>query len=234
MSQLGAVRSNQPQKIEVKISSTKLDVVLDGMVILPENPVGIVLFAHGSGSTRSSPRNEKVAQTLARRRIGSVLFDLLTEAEAQNRKNVFDISLLSNRLVGVTNWLQFQSFSENKFIGFFGASTGGAAALMAAAQLGESVAAVVSRGGRADLVPNSLLMKVRCPTLLLVGELDEPVINWNRKALAYLPHGKMNIIPGASHLFEEEGTLDKMSDEAAAWFAKCFQDKKIETMINLQ
>jgi putative phosphoribosyl transferase len=234
MDRVGTIRPTQTQKFDVKISSTQLDVVLDGVLLLPENPVGFVLFAHGSGSSKRSSRNQKVAEFLAQFKIASLLFDLLSEEESNDRRNVFNISLLTNRLVGAFHWLQFQTYSDGKPIGFFGASTGGAAALMAAAQLKDSIVAVVSRGGRPDLVPNSQLLKIKCPVLLLVGELDEPVINCNRKSMALVSNAKISIVPGASHLFEEEGTLEKMAMEAASWFVKCFQDKKLETMIHLQ
>ena len=175
-----------------------------------------------------------VARTLAQSRVASVLFDLLTESEAENRTNVFNISLLTERLLAASRWLKLQSFSENRNFAFFGASTGGSAALMAGSRLGDLVTAVVSRGGRPDLVPNSQLLKIKCPVLLLVGGLDESVLSWNRKSMVLIPHSKLIVIEGASHLFEEEGALEKMANEAAAWFAHSFRDKELEKMINLQ
>lgn len=234
MTMPSAIRSSETRKFEVIISDPKMDVILDGTVILPENPIGFVVFAHGSRSSRKSPRNLSVARTLANSRIASVLFDLLTVEEAESRSNVFNIGLLTERLMAATRWLKLQSFSENKNIAFFGASTGGSAALMAGARLGDSIAAVVSRGGRPDLVPNSQLMKIKSPVLLLVGALDESVLSWNRKSQSLIPRSKLIVIEGASHLFEEEGALEKMANEAVAWFAHCFRDKELEKMINLQ
>jgi putative phosphoribosyl transferase len=196
-----------------------------GSLNLPKDLNGIVIFAHGSGSGRLSPRNQQVAEMLNNAGIGTLLFDLLTEAESQSRANVFDISLLAKRLISATRWVQRQDFGRNAAIGFFGASTGGGAALWAAADLKDEVKAVVSRGGRPDLAIERL-DKVSAPTLLLVGGRDTAVISLNHKALAHLESGKLILIPGATHLFEEPGTLELVSSAASAWFLKYFNPSK--------
>jgi pimeloyl-ACP methyl ester carboxylesterase len=177
-----------------------------------------VVFVHGSGSSRLSPRNAAVAQRLRATGLGTLLFDLLTEAEAADRANVFDIPLLAERLREATKWLRRQPEAADRGIGYFGASTGAAAALMAASASPEDVGAVVSRGGRPDLAGDAL-PKVRAPTLLLVGSRDPVVLGLNQFALAKLTcFARLVVIPGASHLFEEPGTLEEAGRLAAAWF----------------
>jgi len=195
-------------------------VTLHGELIIPTGAEGVVLFAHGSGSSRYSPRNQFVARTIREEGVGTLLFDLLTKEEEvidnHTRHLRFDIGLLAERLVDAAYWLK-GNFSYLS-IGFFGASTGAGAALVAAAELGENVGAVVSRGGRPDLAGDSL-PQVKCPTLLIVGELDYPVIKINQKALAHLRCAKeLKIVPGATHLFEEPGTLEEVARLAAEWF----------------
>ena len=198
------------------------NVQLAGELIIPVGATGIVLFAHGSGSSRHSPRNQFVAQTIRQAGIGTLLFDLLTSAEEavdlQTRHLRFDIGLLAERLVDATNWLKRESDTWDLNVGYFGASTGGGAALVAAAQLGSDVKAVVSRGGRPDLA-GAALPKVTAPTLLIVGERDEPVIEMNEEALAQLNCvKKLTIVPLATHLFEEPGALEKVARLATDWF----------------
>ena len=191
---------------------------LQGDLAVPEGARGIVLFAHGSGSSRRSPRNRLVADTLTEAGIGALLFDLLTPAEEADRRNVFDIPLLARRLVGATRWLAGRPETARHAIGYFGASTGAAAALVAAATPGISVGAVVSRGGRPDLAGESLA-RVNAPTLLIVGSRDPEVLELNRIALARLncPR-RLEVVSGATHLFEEPGTLQSVADLATRWF----------------
>ncbi len=193
---------------------------LIGDLSTPEQPAGLVLFAHGSGSSRLSPRNRMVAAELVRHGLATLLFDLLTEAESRERANVFDIDLLASRLVAATDWIADEPRMGGVPLGYFGASTGAAAALVAAAQLGNRIRAVVSRGGRPDLA-GGYLGGVTAPVLLIVGGADEPVIGLNRMAAERLraPH-KVVIIPGASHLFEEPGTLERAAQVAAEWFER--------------
>lgn len=193
-----------------------------GQLVIPSSAKGLVLFAHGSGSSHLSPRNRQVASTLNRAGIGTLLFDLLTEEESQNRANVFDISLLAERLKNATRWVQSRKDCQGFPLGYFGASTGAAAALWAAADLKEEVSAIVSRGGRPDLALHCL-DRVTAPTLLIVGEEDAPVIEMNRDALPYLRNGHLTIIPGATHLFEETGTLEAVAQHARKWFVFHFQ-----------
>jgi dienelactone hydrolase len=196
------------------------DVTLSGELNIPQNAAGVVLFAHGSGSSRHSPRNQFVARTIRNGGVGTLLFDLLTRDEeaidAHTRHLRFDIDLLADRLINATYWLKGE-FDDVR-AGYFGASTGAAAALVAAAQLGEIVGAVVSRGGRPDLAADSLPL-VKAPTLLIVGGLDYPVIDMNRQAYSRLRCEKeIEIVPGATHLFEEPGTMDQVAHLAAEWF----------------
>jgi putative phosphoribosyl transferase len=196
------------------------EVTLSGELNIPRNAAGVVLFAHGSGSSRHSPRNQFVARTIRNAGLGTLLFDLLTRDEeaidAYSRHLRFDIGLLADRLVNATYWLKGEV--DHVRAGYFGASTGAAAALVAAAQLGEIVGAVVSRGGRPDLAADSLPL-VKAPTLLIVGGLDYPVIEMNVHAYAHLRCEKeMEIVEGATHLFEEAGTLDQVAHLAAKWF----------------
>jgi pimeloyl-ACP methyl ester carboxylesterase len=197
---------------------------LEGVLHLPQNCVGVVLFAHGSGSSRFSPRNRYVAKVLQQRQIGTLLFDLLTREEEQEDEWTarirFDIPLLAERMEGATQWLEGYLGSRNLPFGYFGASTGAAAALVAAAKLPDKVGAIVSRGGRPDLAGDAL-EHVQVPTLLLVGGLDDVVIGLNEEALARLRcEKKLQIIPGATHLFEEPGTLEAVAEAAAAWFIR--------------
>jgi len=184
----------------------------------PENARGIVVFAHGSGSSRHSPRNRYVARVLNEAGLGTLLFDLLTPEEELNRANVFDISLLARRLTEVTSWLRAQPSAAGAAVGYFGASTGAAAALWAAAEPGAGMAAVVSRGGRPDLA-RPRLAAVTAPTLLIVGGHDEVVLDLNRRAQALLRcENHLAVVPGATHLFEEPGTLDAAAALARDWF----------------
>jgi putative phosphoribosyl transferase len=193
---------------------------LPGILAWPPQPSGMVLFVHGSGSGRLSPRNAAVAQQLRAAGLGTLLFDLLTEAEAADRRNVFDIDLLGQRLLAVTMWLSRQPETAGLRLGYFGASTGAAAALKAAAASPIDIAAVVSRGGRPDLAGHAL-RQVRAPTLLLVGSRDPVVLDLNQMALAQLTcFARLVVIPGASHLFEEPGTLEEAGRLAAAWFVR--------------
>lgn len=196
---------------------------LAGTLATPEAPVGLVLFAHGSGSSRLSPRNLMVASRLNEARIATLLFDLLSEAESRDRGNVFDIELLATRLAEATAWARGDANISALPIGFFGASTGAGAALTAAAE-DERIAAIVSRGGRPDLASTKALGKVRAATLLIVGSRDETVLTLNRQALAELKcEARLEIVRGATHLFEEKDALERVADLAADWFARHFQ-----------
>lgn len=193
---------------------------LAGDLRSPTRPSGLVIFAHGSGSSRLSPRNQEVAESLCDAGLATLLFDLLTEEEADDRSNVFDIDLLAGRLVGAIDWARARSDLAALPIGLFGASTGAAAALMAAALRPDAVAAVVSRGGRPDLAAPAL-DRVRAPTLLIVGGADEPVIDLNRWALERLTCPRaLTIVPGATHLFEEPGALDAVKRLAIEWYGQ--------------
>jgi putative phosphoribosyl transferase len=195
-------------------------VLLPGDLRLPPAPSGIVIFAHGSGSSRLSPRNVQVAAALAAARLGTLLFDLLTEPEAADRGNVFDIPLLAGRLVAATRWAQREHALQTLPVGYFGASTGAAAALCAAADMGARIGAVVSRGGRPDLA-GSRLGEVTAPTLLIVGGADEAVLELNELALGALRCTKaLAVVPGATHLFEEPGALEQVAASAVRWFAE--------------
>jgi len=191
---------------------------LEGDLVLPQNAKGLVIFAHGSGSSRFSPRNTHVARQLQEQGLGTLLLDLLTEHEAYDRRNVFDIPLLAGRMIEAVRFARSDTELSNLRIGLFGASTGAAAALVAAARLPNEVAAVVSRGGRPDLA-GTALKRVRAATLLIVGGADHGVIDLNQKAFDVLTCEKrLEIVPGATHLFEEPGTLDQVVDFAAQWF----------------
>ncbi len=191
---------------------------LVGNLAIPEPMRGLVLFAHGSGSSRLSPRNRFVAEVLQQREIGTLLFDLLTESEGLNRANVFAIGLLAERLLETTRWIRRQF--PHIPLGYFGASTGAAAALMAAAAVEHPIAAVVSRGGRPDLA-SPALRQVTAPTLLIVGGLDHPILEWNENARAALGGvSELAVIPDATHLFEEPGALEQVAGLAADWFRK--------------
>jgi alpha-beta hydrolase superfamily lysophospholipase len=191
---------------------------LVGDLSVPASPRGLVLFAHGSGSSRLSPRNVAVAETLNAHGFATLLFDLLTPAEAQDRRNVFYMPLLAGRVIAAARHLRDEPDVADLPLGLFGASTGGGAALLAAAALQDGVAAVVSRGGRPDLA-GARLAEVRAPTLLIVGENDRQVLASNREALAALTCEKLlRIVPDASHLFEEPGALETVTEMASAWF----------------
>jgi len=197
---------------------------LEGTISIPDDPLGLVILVHGSGSSHYSPRNQYVAQVLQDGGLATLLFDLLTVPEEtidlRTRHLRFDIDLLARRTAGVLEWLDLQPFAYDLKRGLFGASTGAAAALIAAAELPDKVDAIVSRGGRPDLA-NESLANVRTPTLLLVGEEDEAVIGLNQQALAEMHTGldkKLIVISGASHLFEEPGTLEQAAELARDWF----------------
>lgn len=194
---------------------------VEGMLELPDNVKSIVLFAHGSGSSRHSKRNTYVARVLQQQGIGTLLMDLLTQEEDADYPKRFDIPLLTHRLLAATQWIKTDKRTSHLPIGYFGASTGAAAALQAAALYDKEIGAVVSRGGRPDMAGISALETVSSPTLLLVGGWDEEVISLNRDAYKYMRCIKeISIIPGATHLFTEPGTLEEAAKQAAAWFIK--------------
>lgn len=191
---------------------------LAGLLAVPRGAKGLVIFAHGSGSGRLSPRNNYVAAGLQKAGLATLLLDLLTPSEERDRANVFDIPLLATRLIGAADWAEAQPAIAPLPLGYFGASTGAGAALLAAAKADGRIRAVVSRGGRPDLAGEAL-REVRSPTLLIVGSLDGPVIEMNRDAYRLIPGEKeMVIVPGAGHLFEEPGTLDEVIRQATRWF----------------
>lgn len=196
------------------------DVELEGMLEVPAGASGIVVFAHGSGSSRKSPRNNFVAEAIRDRGLGTLLFDLLTEVEDRTRENRFDIPLLTDRLVAVTEWLRNRDNTQDLAIGYFGSSTGAAAALRAAARRQDDTDAVVSRGGRVDLAAE-VLDDVRAPTLFVVGGADTDVLELNREAYEQLTSEKeLHVVEGAGHLFEGEGELEEVAAVAADWFAE--------------
>lgn len=224
----GTKTASQPREVEIRSGG----VVLNGDLSIPAGAKGVVLFAHGSGSSRHSPRNQFVAQTIREAGAGTLLFDLLTRTEesvdARTAHLRFDIGLLAERLVDATNWIAADDETSHLGVGHFGSSTGGGAALVAAAELGEAVGAVVSRGGRPDLAGDAL-PKVKSPTLLIVGGLDYPVIEMNREAYALLRCEKeLKIVPGATHLFEEPGTLATVAHLAADWFQKHLRSETLK------
>jgi putative phosphoribosyl transferase len=202
----------------VTISSEAIS--LSAFLGIPAKPTGVVLFAHGSGSGRFSPRNRFVAEQLQQGGIATLLIDLLTTDEAEDRRNVFDIDLLADRVLLASAWLREEPATSRLPLGYFGASTGAGAALEAAAQAAFPVGAIVSRGGRPDLAER-YLPEVMAPTLLLVGGEDAPVIEMNQQAYRLLRCPKqLTIIPGATHLFEEPGTLEQVAEQAAKWFQR--------------
>ncbi len=206
--------SRKEREIAIPTDSVTLSAILGE----PSNPRGLVIFAHGSGSGRFSPRNQYVAHVLQDAGFATLLPDLLTEREAMNRRLVFDIPLLAERLNGVANWARGQADLVSLPIGYFGASTGAGAALVAAAREDGRVLAVVSRGGRPDLAGEAL-PKVSAPTLLIVGGHDQPVITLNEQAYDQIrAPKKLVIVPGATHLFEEPGTLEEVARLATEWF----------------
>ena len=210
--------TESPRAIRIPAGS----VTLDGEIHVPADAEGLVLFAHGSGSSRHSPRNTFVAGQLRKAGLGTVLFDLLTadeeRADAARGHLRFNIGLLTQRLVCAAQWIAEEDEARHQRLGFFGSSTGGGAALVAAADLGKTISAVVSRGGRPDLAGGAL-RRVKCPTLLIVGELDEEVLELNQDAFGLLDCEKeLQVVRGATHLFEEEGALAEVSRLAAGWF----------------
>src|SRR5437764_5657107 len=214
--------STKIDMIEVQISAGAA--TLDGNLTIVREAKGLVLFAHGSGSSRHSRRNQFVASTLNHAGLATLLFDLLTPEEESvdlyTREHRFDISLLAKRLVYATKWAKEQKQTRDLKIGYFGSSTGGGAALVAAAELPNEVNAVVSRGGRPDLAGDAL-PKVKAPTLLIVGGEDHVVVDLNEQARAQMKcECKIDIVPGATHLFEEPGALEKVAKRAADWFVK--------------
>lgn len=203
------------------------DVVLEASLVIPQQPLGIVVFAHGSGSSRHSPRNLQVAAVLQRAGMATMLLDLLTPKEVAIDERSghlrFEVDLLAARLVAATDWLSQRPETRELKLGYFGASTGAAAAFLAAADCPEKITAIVSRGGRPDLA-GAALDRVGAPTLLIVGGIDTPVIAMNRHALHALNvEKKLVIVPGASHLFEEPGTLEEVARLASDWFDSHFQ-----------
>ncbi len=199
---------------------------LEGFLTVPGLATGLIIFAHGSGSSRLSPRNAFVAEALQLRGMATLLFDLLTEEEALDRRNVFDVPLLASRLEEAVEWARADAEVGTLKAGLFGASTGSAAALVAAAEIPEHVAVIVSRGGRPDLA-GALLHKVSAPTLLIVGGDDTVVLELNRDALAKLNCEKsLLVVPGATHLFEEPGALDQVARAASDWFALHLRPKQ--------
>ncbi|MDQ2950439.1 MAG: dienelactone hydrolase family protein [Acidobacteriota bacterium] len=216
------------------VSVAANSVTLDGDLSIPGAAIGIVLFAHGSGSGRHSPRNRYVAQTLREHGLATLLIDLLTPSEEKLDLRTghlrFDIALLAERLVGASDWLAQNPDTQRLSLGYFGASTGAGAALVAAAQRPDRVGAVVSRGGRPDLA-GPALAGVHAPTLLIVGGDDVPVIEMNREALGQLrSKKKLEIIPGATHLFEEPGALEEVARLASEWFEQhlnAFDERRI-------
>jgi len=216
----------------VRILST--GVPLEGILSVPERATGLVVFVHGSGSSRHSPRNQYVAQTLQEGGLATLLFDLLTaseeEIDLQTRHLRFDIDLLAKRTTGVVEWITRQQYEYAAKIGLFGSSTGAAAALITAAELTNHVHAVVSRGGRPDLA-GAALPNVNAPTLLIVGGNDSAVIHLNEQALVQIPPGenkKLKIVPGASHLFQEPGTLEHAARLARDWFQTHLSTVKVQ------
>ena len=213
-----ATRPNFEQEVVVPVSG---GIELRGRLSTPPEACGVVLFAHGSGSSRFSPRNQYVSNVLLKASIGTLLIDLLTREEDSVYEKRFDIAALSARLVHIIEWLKAEPHSKDLKVGLFGASTGAAAALQAAAMLPRDVACVVSRGGRPDLAGRESLERVAAPTLLIVGAHDDVVLQLNREAHAILCCKKrLHVVPRATHLFEEPGTLEEAADVAKGWFEK--------------
>ncbi len=218
------MKSSTQRLVEIPADS----VYLNGMLEVPAGARGVVIFAHGSGSGRFSPRNQYVARELRQGGLGTLLIDLLEEWESDDKRKVFDIKLLAERLLAATAWLQSDPETKDMAIGYFGASTGAGAAIEAAAKWGHAISAVVSRGGRPDLAME-YLPEVKAPTLLIVGGNDWPVISMNEEALAHLPGIKnLVIVPGATHLFEEPGALEEVARLARDWFNKYLVPNELE------
>lgn len=210
------ISNDSRQLVHIPVDSVTLEGVLD----LPQGAQAVIIFAHGSGSSRHSPRNKFVAQVLRDAGMGTLLFDLLTREEDTIYENRFDIALLTSRLKAATLWLREQPQTRKLGTGYFGASTGAAAAIRAAAELGAAIGAIVSRGGRPDMAEQAL-ENVQTPTLLIVGGYDNIVIQLNQQAYGLIKAEKeLRIIPGATHLFEEPGTLEEVARLAAEWFKK--------------
>jgi putative phosphoribosyl transferase len=213
-----------PQKVMIRSGHVRLD----GHLVVPLSPNGVAVFAHGSGSGRFSPRNNFVARHLQQGRVATLLIDLLTPDEAEDRRKVFDIDLLADRVLLAKAWLEQDARTKGLGIGYFGASTGAGAALQAAARDPSSIQAIVSRGGRPDLA-EPYLPSVTVPTLLIVGANDEPVIEMNQAAYRLLSCNKrIVIVPGASHLFEEPDTLEEVAEHALIWFQQHFPPAQYE------
>jgi putative phosphoribosyl transferase len=219
-------------EVEIPVGSKKLYGRLD----IPENPLGLVIFVHGSGSSRFSPRNQAVSNVLNNEGIATLLVDLLTSEEElideRNAKYRFNISLLAHRLVTITRWLSRNSLTSQIKIGYFGASTGAAAAILAAIEMPESVAAVVCRGGRTDLAVGANLRELRVPILMIVGSEDKEIIKVNlRSSKEFQSLNDIRVIQGATHLFQEEGALDQVAREATSWFLEAFKlAKRVSTV----
>jgi pimeloyl-ACP methyl ester carboxylesterase len=213
--------TNMKSKIEKELYFPISEITLTGNLSIPENAKGLIVFAHGSGSSRHSTRNKKVAARLQDAGFGTLLFDLLTVKEDEDYSNRFNIDLLTDRLIKVTDFLKSNPDTADLAIGYFGASTGAAATLMAAAKLGSTITAIVSRGGRADMA-ELFLPQVTSPTLLIVGGLDSEVIALNEKAYTTLRNAtkELRIVSGATHLFEEPGKLQEVANLAIEWFNK--------------
>jgi putative phosphoribosyl transferase len=213
-----STKMEAPQEVTIRSGRVRLE----GYLGIPLSPLGMVVFAHGSGSGRMSPRNNFVARNLQQGRVATLLIDLLTPDEADDRRKVFDIDLLADRVQLAKAWLEQDERTKGLGIGYFGASTGAGAALQAAARDPSLIQAIVSRGGRPDLA-ETYLTSVAAPTMLIVGGNDETVIEMNRAAYRLLACPKrLVIVPGASHLFEEPGTLEQVAEHALAWFQQHF------------
>lgn len=223
--------ASDTEKKDIEVRILIDSIYLEGILSIPEGAKGIVVFVHGSGSSRHSPRNQYVAKELQKGGLGTLLFDLLTVEEEKvdmiTRHLRFDIDLLSKRLIDVTRWILSRPDTKDLNIGYFGASTGAAAALIASSEHSDIVKAVVSRGGRPDLA-ESALMYVKAPTLLIVGGEDTQVIDLNKWALdkMVMLDKELKIVPGATHLFEEPGTLEEVARLAGEWFKKYLQEEK--------
>ena len=214
--------NNPDNANDVTVTVATADADLPGSLVLPDGAAGLVIFAHGAGSNRRSPRNGKVAELLNQAGFATLVFDLLTEKEQERYSaNVFDMGLLTRRLRGVVEWSQANAATKGLLIGLNGASTGAGAALNVAAELGEAISAVVSRGGRPDLAEPDRLPQVTAPTLLIVGAEDAEVIPLNESAAANLScTHEIKLVPGATHVFEESGTLEVAADMTVDWFRR--------------